>query len=688
MALYKDDEIKKVNFEVIPQEMKEVPQWFLWKAKDTGRTDGKLAKYPTDINGNKISWNDTDNLYTFDEIKKVYESSEDFAGISFNVAGSGLTVIDIDMNVDIETGEITEIKPTEKPFLKAGYVEKSVSGRGYHIVLQGDLPSKIREEKNVYDKNGNKLEVFHNRGYIAMTGDVYNNHSQIDTKETSKQFINYLGQNYSAKINAPSESHTEAHTEQSFDLDSYNQPKVEMKDVYGLWLNTGSNILKTKGISKKALWERNDEALQAYNNDRSEASYALVSELAYFMWDNPQGLYSVVINNRHWNEQDNYMKNNAKRLQHDIMKAINERKRSGNLFQRSTASSNEKVPDGEESKSDEEKRKELLYEHYINSNVGASLQDFLDGIHGDANTPPTSTGFPILDHVLNGGIREGFYVVGAISSLGKTTLIQHIADNIAQNGTDVLFISLEMARTELMSKSISRETYIETIENGGDIRNAKVSLDITDGSKHDQFNNDEKRLINTAVQRYAEYADNIYIVEAFGQIGHEDVRQLVELHVNKTGRTPIVIIDYLQILKPADPRQTDKTNTDASVNALKRLSRDYKTTVLAISSLNRESYNRPMSLSAFKESGAIEYSSDVLIGLDFTKMLDDPTSIDFEELKDKTPRNITLTILKNRNGRTGKRINYLYDPRFNHFEEDEYYKKQSKEKTNKKLKTV
>ncbi|WP_438827285.1 hypothetical protein, partial [Staphylococcus haemolyticus] len=87
MALYKYDEIKKINFEAIPQEMKDVPQWFLWKAKDTGRTDGKLAKYPTDINGHAISWNDTDNLYTFDEIKKVYESSNNFEGISFNVAG-------------------------------------------------------------------------------------------------------------------------------------------------------------------------------------------------------------------------------------------------------------------------------------------------------------------------------------------------------------------------------------------------------------------------------------------------------------------------------------------------------------------------------------------------------------------------------------------------------------------------
>lgn len=682
MALYKDDEIKKINFEAIPHEMKIIPQWFLWKAKDTGRTDGKLAKYPTDINGNTISWNDTDNLYMFDEIKKAYESSNEFAGISFNVAGSGLTVIDIDMNVNTETGEITELKPTEKPFLNAGYVEKSVSGRGYHIVLQGDLPSEISQEKNVYDKHGNKLEVFHNSGYIAMTGDIYDKHSQIDSKETSKQFINYLKENYRPK-STPYESYTEAHTEQFNNQGSFNPPKVNTRDVLALWLNTGNDKLKTKNVSKKDLWERADIAIQAYNNDRSEASYALVSELAYFMWDNPNGLYSVLINNRHWNEQDNYMKDNAKRLQHDIKKAINARKASGHLYQ-ATASSNETVPDITEA----EQRQNELLEHYNKSNAGAGLVDFINGIKENANTPPTSTGFPILDHVLNGGIREGLYVMGAISSLGKTTLVQHIADNIAQNDTDVLFISLEMARTELMSKSISRETYLDTIEYGGNIRNAKVSLDITDGSKHDSFNNDEKQLIQTAIKRYSEYADNIYIVEAFGQIGHEDVRKLVELHTQRTGRTPVVIIDYLQIMKPADPRQTDKTNTDVAVNSLKRLSRDYKTPVLAISSLNRESYNRPMSLSAFKESGAIEYSSDVLIGLDFTKMLDDPTNMDFEEEKDKTPRNITLTILKNRNGRTGKRINYLYDPRFNHFDEQEYYTKQQKENKNKKLKTV
>lgn len=685
MALYKDDEIKKINFEAIPHEMKIIPQWFLWKAKKTGRTDGKLAKYPTDINGNTISWNDTNNLYMFDEIKKAYESSNEFAGISFNVTGSGLTVIDIDMNVNTETGEITEPKPTEKPFLNAGYVEQSVSGRGYHVVLQGDLPSELSKEKNLYDKDGNKLEVFHNSGYIAMTGDVYNNHSQIDSKEISRQFINYLGQNYSPKSNTPNESHTEAHTEQSTNLDSFIPPKVNTSEALNLWFNTGGKTLKTRNVDKMALWRREDEAMQKYGNDKSEASYTIVYELAYFMWDNPVGLHSLIVNNRFWNEQDNYMINNKKRLVHDIKKAITERKRSGKLYQRPASQDVGNHTTSTKFESEEEKRHKSMLEQYKGANAKDSIDEFIDGIQKNANTPPTSTGFPRLDEVLSGGMREGLTVIGAISSLGKTTMAQQIADNVAQSGRDVLFISLEMARTELMSKSISRETLLEVLENDGDIRNAKTSIGITDASKHKKYSNDEKRLINTAIKRYTEYAGNIYIVEAFGQIGFQDVRELVKIHHEKTGQAPLVIIDYLQIMKPDDPRATDKTNTDKAVNGLKQISRDFKTTIVAISSLNRDSYNIPMSLKAFKESGAIEYSSDVLIGLDFTKMLDDAKEMDFEEEKDKVPRNITLTILKNRNGRTGKRINYLYDPRFNYFEEDEYYKKPEKKKSKKKV---
>ncbi|MCO6321393.1 DnaB-like helicase C-terminal domain-containing protein [Staphylococcus epidermidis] len=683
MALYKDDEIKKVNFNAIPQEMKDIPQWFMWKAIDTGRSDGKLSKYPTDINGNKIMWNNTDELYTFSEVKNAYESSNQFAGISFNVTGSGLVIIDIDLEND-ENGQPT-LTEKEKAFLNAGYVENSVSGRGYHVVLKGDLPTSLQSSKNVYDEYDNKLEVFYKTGFIAVTGDVYENHSQVDNIGISEQFINYLSKNYKDKNADSPTSHLEAYTEQATNLDSFIPPKVNTSEALNLWINTGGKTLKNRNVDKMALWRREDEAMQKYGNDKSEASFAIVYELAYFMWDNLEGLHSLIVNNRFWNEQDNYMINNAKRLKHDIQKAINKRKRSGKLYQRPDSQNIGNQTASNKVESEEEKRHKSMLEQYKGSNAKDSIKSFIKGIKENVNTPPTSTGFPLLDEVLSGGMREGLTVIGAISSLGKTTMAQQIADNVAQSGRDVLFISLEMARTELMSKSISRETLIEVLENDGDIRNAKTSIGITDASKHKNYSKDEKRLINTAIERYNEYAGHIYIVEAFGQIGFQDVRELVKIHYEKTGKAPIVVIDYLQIMKPDDPRATDKTNTDKAVNGLKQISRDFKTTIVAISSLNRESYNRPMSLTAFKESGAIEYSSDVLIGLDFTKMLENSNEMDFEEEKDKVPRNITLTILKNRNGRTGKRINYLYDPRFNYFEEDDYYKKPEKKKSKKKV---
>lgn len=683
MALYKDDEIKKVNFDAIPQEMKEIPQWFMWKAIDTGRSDGKRSKYPTDINGSKITWNNTDELYTFNEVRNAYESSNQFAGISFNVAGSGLIIIDIDLEND-ENGQPT-LTEKEKLFLNAGYVEKSVSGRGYHVVLKGDLPTSLQNSKNVYDEYDNKLEVFYNTGFIAVTGDVYENHSLIDNVEISEQFINYLSKNYKDKNADSPTSHLEAYTEQATNLDSFIPPKVNTSEALNLWINTGGKTLKNRNVDKMALWRREDEAMQKYGNDKSEASYAIVYELAYFMWDNPVGLHSLIVNNRFWNEQDNYMINKDKRLKRDIQKAINKRKISGKLYQRPASQKVGNQAASNKFESEEEKRRKSMLEQYKGANAKDNINDFIDGINNKANTPPTSTGFPLFDEVLSGGMREGLTVIGAISSLGKTTMAQQIADNVAQSGRDVLFISLEMARSELMSKSISRETLLEVLENDGDIRNAKTSIGITDASKHKNYSKNEKRLINTAIERYNEYAGHIYIVEAFGQIGFQDVRELVNIHYEKTGKAPLVVIDYLQIMKPDDPRATDKSNTDKAVNGLKQISRDFKTTIIAISSLNRESYNRPMSLTAFKESGAIEYSSDVLIGLDFTKMLENSNEMDFEEEKDKVPRNITLTILKNRNGRTGKRINYLYDPRFNYFEEDDYYKKPEKKKTKKKV---
>lgn len=322
----------------------------------------------------------------------------------------------------------------------------------------------------------------------------------------------------------------------------------------------------------------------------------------------------------------------------------------------------------------EDEVKNLQKEEYLKTSVANHLQDFINGINDNANTRYIPTGFEKLDNILDGGLYEGLYIVGAISSLGKTTLITQIADQIAEAGDDILIFSLEMARSEIMAKSISRETFLNALDNKSEGKKyyrkkefCKTSRGITTGARYEKYSEEEKELIKNSIASYGAYASNIYIHEGIGNIGVQEIRDTVQKHINITGKKPVVIIDYLQILAPSEIRATDKQNTDKAVLELKRISRDYKLPVIGISSLNRANYKNEISMEAFKESGAIEYSSDVLIGLQFNNISE---KFDVNEAKKKTPREIQLVILKNRSGATGDKINMKYYPLFNYFKED------------------
>lgn len=299
------------------------------------------------------------------------------------------------------------------------------------------------------------------------------------------------------------------------------------------------------------------------------------------------------------------------------------------------------------------------------------LKDFTKGVFNGFYIP---TGFSELDKELDGGFYPGLYILGAISSLGKTTLLLQIADQIAQGGRDVLYFSLEMAASELMSKSISRHTYKLC---QGDKRNAKTARGITTASRYQSYSQTEKQLIKDATDAYSAYASHLYIYEGIGNIGVEQIKQQVIEHIELTGNTPLIFIDYLQILAPYDMRASDKQNTDKAVLELKRLSRDFNTTVIGISSFNRDNYSTEVNMAAFKESGAIEYGSDVLIALQPQGMKPGYTATEQKEnaklvkqCKRNEERSVEAVILKNRNGRTGGKVGFSYYSLFNCFEQD------------------
>lgn len=316
-------------------------------------------------------------------------------------------------------------------------------------------------------------------------------------------------------------------------------------------------------------------------------------------------------------------------------------------------------------------------EHLKNS-CGRHMAKFLNGISDSISTPFIPTGFPTLDMWLDGGFFEGLYIIGAISSLGKTSIVLQMAEQIAEAGTDVLIFSLEMSRYELMAKGISRQTAIIATEQKLGLHHAQTTRFITMQKLRENFTKEEREVVADAVEAYSAYADRIFIYEGVGDIGVMSIRETVERHIQLTGNKPLVIIDYLQILAPYyGMRGTDKQNTDKAILELKRMTRALKLTVLAISSFNRDTYTQAVSESSFKESGAIEYGSDVLLGLQVRGMVEGSTdtkktqnkkTIKKQSAKDDS-RDMELVIIKNRNGRKNKKVGLTYYPAFNLFED-------------------
>lgn len=275
------------------------------------------------------------------------------------------------------------------------------------------------------------------------------------------------------------------------------------------------------------------------------------------------------------------------------------------------------------------------------------------------------SGYPNIDAITN--LYPGFYVVGAISSLGKTTFTHQMGDQIAESGNDVLFFSLEQSALELATKSLSRNT---AKING---ENALTSLQIRRSDLSDPR-------ILAAIKMSIPYSGRITVAECNFQATIYDIVGQVEDYIEKHNTKPVVIIDYLQVIQAApDSRMTTKDQVDFHVRMLKKIQSDYQLTVIVISSLNRQNYMTTIDFESFKESGGIEYTADVIWGLQLQciheELFSKPNKINEKrqriiEAKRANPRKIELVCLKNRFGISSYTCRFDYYPNYDLFEAD------------------
>lgn len=301
------------------------------------------------------------------------------------------------------------------------------------------------------------------------------------------------------------------------------------------------------------------------------------------------------------------------------------------------------------------------------------------------------TGYDNLDQ--QQPFYPGFYCLGAISSLGKTTFAHQMADQIAMRDAHVLYFSLEQSHFELYSKSMARGFYATYLEdqkkNGGKSSYpTPSSIEIRRGEAAKYPNE-----LDAQIDIYSSRTKNqLCIIDGAFSLTIEDIRSLTEQYIEQNNVTPVVFIDYLQIIAPTliNKRIPDtKTSIDHIVHALKVMQTDLNLSIVVISSLNRQSYLTPVDFESFKESGGIEYTADVMWGLQLsilhkesfyhhydndgkrkgeTSLKEKREMIQTE--KAKSIRRIDLVCLKNRYGTSNYTLSFEYSPANDHFKPD------------------
>lgn len=258
------------------------------------------------------------------------------------------------------------------------------------------------------------------------------------------------------------------------------------------------------------------------------------------------------------------------------------------------------------------------------------------------------TGFEKMDDLLM-GLNTGLYIIGARPSVGKSSYMMNIIQNVCvhQNNPTLVF-SLEMSMEQLIKKmiySIAKLSYHRlTARGAGRYIPTKAELvrmkDATMKANNAPLHIDDKagvsiEYIMTTARRYK---------RDFG--------------------IKMIAVDYIQLIRCNSRKAQQSKNIEVSEisSGLKSLSKELNIPVVALAQLNREaaggSKPTPPKMHQLRDSGSLEQDADVIGFLH---------RFDYEG-NDERKGEAEINIAKNRNGPTG-RIDLKWIPEYTQFEE-------------------
>ena len=309
---------------------------------------------------------------------------------------------------------------------------------------------------------------------------------------------------------------------------------------------------------------------------------------------------------------------------------------------------------------------------FVLKNSASFMDKFEEYIVDTQENRKLSTGFKRLDAMLRYGLHKGSYFVDATPQYLKNGFMQQIADRAAESGVDVLYISTELTRYDLMVDTISRLSYemnkkdeekavssmaIMTGEKGADIRSLKDELNWYRGriSEH---------LFVLDQEAVSEYVENMEDASA-GDILAELIRSIVTEGAHK----PVVFIDNIENILSVEDSEDMKPLMDGIRKLAKKLGIPI---IMSYGYAPAESENEldPDEIEYHKSLGNM---CDVYLELKYADMITE----DYEELTEddiqemvENGEMLLINVQLHKNRRTMKASCQIQaTPKFNYYEE-------------------
>lgn len=235
---------------------------------------------------------------------------------------------------------------------------------------------------------------------------------------------------------------------------------------------------------------------------------------------------------------------------------------------------------------------------HISSFTNNGLQNIMDIMNGTKKSNGLYTGFELLDDNTTGFYGGNLIIVGGRAGTGKTAWALNVIDYVANTlKKNTLFFSLEMPQNEIVRRLYSIKSGVE---------NWKL--------KKGYLQDFDLKKINAA----KESMDN-------GKLFIDDEQNTVPQMITKAkklkrqqGGLDLIVVDYLQFVKPTDPNANRFQQVGEIAKDLKRMARQLNCPVIALTQLSRrldtETDRRP-TLSDLRESGEIENNADIVFFL-------------------------------------------------------------------------